>query len=64
MSNVQMQNEIKYQLSKVMLSKKLITAKEYAQIDVLNRKRTNISKNDRCVSEKQASFAWTERKIR
>lgn len=42
MSNDQLQNEIKYQLSKVMLlkmlSKNLITEEEYAQIDARNRK--------------------------
>lgn len=42
MSNDQLQNEIKYQLSKVMLlkmlSKNLITEEEYTQIDARNRK--------------------------
>ena len=42
MSNDQLQNEIKYQLSKVMLlkmlSKNLITEEEYTQIDAWNRK--------------------------
>lgn len=68
MSKDQMQNEIRYQLSKELLARmlfrNLITEEEYNQINSLNLKtfqpaETKLyEKNSRCVTEKQVSFAW------
>ncbi len=67
MSNNQMQNEIRYQLSKELLARmlfrNLITEEEYYRIDCLNLQTfqpTEVKlyeKNSRCVTEKQVSFA-------
>ena len=67
MSKDQMQNEIRYQLSKElltrMLSRNLITEEEYNQMNSLNLKIFQpaeaklYEKNRRCVTEKQVSFA-------
>lgn len=67
MSKDQMQNEIRYQLSKELLTRmlfrNLITEEEYNQIKSLNLKTfqpTEVKlyeKNSRCVTEKQVSFA-------
>ena len=67
MSKDQMQNEMKYQLSKELLAKmlfrNLITEEEYYRIDCLNLQTfqpTEVKlyeKNSRCVTEKQVSFA-------
>ena len=67
MSKDQMQNEMKYQLSKEllirMLFRNLITEEEYYRIDCLNLQTFQpteaklYEKNSRCVTEKQVSFA-------
>nr|WP_298000317.1 SHOCT domain-containing protein [uncultured Anaerotignum sp.] len=67
MSKDQMQNEIRYQLSKEllmrMLFRNLITEEEYNQMNNLNlqtfqpTKAKLYEKNSRCVTEKQVSFA-------
>ncbi len=67
MSKDQMQNEMKYQLSKELLAKmlfrNLITEEEYHRIDCLNLQTFHPSeaklyeKNSRCVTEKQVFFA-------
>lgn len=67
MSKDQMQNEIRYQLSKELLTRmlfrNLITEEEYNQIKSLNLKTFQpaeaklYEKNIRCVTEKQVSFA-------
>lgn len=67
MSKDQMQNEMKYQLSKELLAKmlfrNLITEEEYHRIDCLNLQTFQPSeaklyeKNSRCVTEKQVFFA-------
>ena len=67
MSKDQMQNEMKYQLSKELLTKmlfrNLITEEEYYRIDCLNLQTfqpTEVKlyeKNSRCVTEKQVSCA-------
>jgi hypothetical protein len=67
MSNNQMQNEIRYQLSKELLARmlfrKFITEEECNQIDSLNLETFQpaesklYGKNSRCVTEKQVSFA-------
>ena len=67
MSKDQMQNEIRYQLSKELLTRmlfrNLITEEEYNQIKSLNLKTSQpaeaklYEKNSRCVTEKQVSFA-------
>ena len=67
MSNDQMQNEIRYQLSKELLTRmlfrNLITEEEYHRIDCLNLQTFQPSeaklyeKNSRCVTEKQVFFA-------
>ena len=67
MSKDQMQNEMKYQLSKELLTKmffrNLITEEEYYRIDCLNLQTFQpteaklYEKNSRCVTEKQVSFA-------
>ena len=67
MSKDQMQNEIRYQLSKEllmrMLFRNLITEEEYNQMNSLNlqtfqpAKANLYEKNSRCVTEKQVSFA-------
>lgn len=67
MSKDQMQNEIRYQLSKELLTRmlfrKFITEEEYNQIDSLNletfqpAKAKLYEKNSRCVTQKQVSFA-------
>ena len=67
MSNNQMQNEIRYQLSKELLMKmlfrNLITEEEYNQMNSLNLQTFQpagaklYEKNSRCVTEKQVSFA-------
>ena len=67
MSKDQMQNEMKYQLSKELLAKMLfrtlITEEEYHGIDCLNLQTFHPSeaklyeKNSRCVTEKQVFFA-------
>ena len=67
MSKDQMQNEIRYQLSKEllmrMLFRNLITEEEYNQMNNLNlqtfqpAKAKLYEKNSRCVTEKQVSFA-------
>ena len=67
MSKDQMQDEIRYQLSKEllmrMLFRNLITEEEYNQINSLNLKTFQLAKaklyekNSRCVTEKQVSFA-------
>lgn len=67
MSKDQMQNEIRYQLSKELLTRmlfrNLITEEEYNQIKSLNLKTFQSAeaklyeKNSRCVTEKQVSFA-------
>ena len=67
MSNNQMQNEIRYQLSKELLARmlfrNLITEEEYNQMNSLNLKTFQpakaklYEKNSRCVTEKQVSFA-------
>lgn len=63
----QMQNEIRYQLSKELLTRmlfrNLITEEEYNQMNSLNLKIFQpaeaklYEKNSRCVTEKQVSFA-------
>ena len=66
MSKDQMQNEMKYQLSKELLAKMLfrnLITEEYHQIDSLNLQTFQpaeaklYEKNSRCVTEKQVSFA-------
>ena len=67
MSKDQMQNEIRYQLSKELLIRmvfrNLITEEEYYRIDCLNLQTFQpteaklYEKNSRCVTEKQVSFA-------
>ena len=67
MSKDQMQNEMKYQLSKELLTKmlfrNLITEEEYNQINSLHLQTFQpteaklYEKNSRCVTEKQVSFA-------
>ena len=67
MSKDQMQNEIRYQLSKEllmrMLFRNLITEEEYNQMNSLNLQTFQpagaklYEKNSRCVTEKQVSFA-------
>lgn len=67
MPNNQMQNEIRYQLSKELLTRmlfrNLITKEEFNQINSLNLKTFQpagaklYGKNSRCVTEKQVSFA-------
>lgn len=67
MSKDQMQNEIRYQLSKEllkrMLFRNLITEEEFNQMNSLNLKTFQpteaklYEKNSRCVTEKQVSFA-------
>ena len=67
MSKDQMQNEIRYQLSKEllkrMLFRNLITEEEYNQMSSLNlqtfqpTKAKLYEKKSRCVTEKQVSFA-------
>ena len=67
MSKDQMQNEMKYQLSKELLTKmyfpNLITEEEYYRINCLNLQTFQpaeaklYEKNSRCVTEKQVSFA-------
>lgn len=67
MSKDQMQNEIRYQLSKELLTRmlfrNLISEKEYNQMNSLNlqtfqpAKAKLYEKNSRCVTEKQVSFA-------
>ena len=67
MSKDQMQNEIRYQLSKELLTRmlfrNLITDEEYNQIKSSNLKTLQpaeaklYEKNSRCVTEKQVSFA-------
>ena len=67
MSKDQMQNEIRYQLSKELLTRmlfrNLITEEEYNQIKSLNLETFQpaaaklYEKNSRCVTEKQVSFA-------
>lgn len=67
MSNNQMQNEIRYQLSNEllmrMLFRNLITEEEYNQMNSLNLQTFQpagaklYEKNSRCVTEKQVSFA-------
>ena len=58
MSKDQMQNEIRYQLSK-----ELLTEEEYNQMNSLNLQTFQpaeaklYEKNSRCVTEKQVSFA-------
>ena len=63
----QMQNEIRYQLSKELLTRmlfrNLITEEEYNQMNSLNLQTSQpaevklYEKNSRCVTEKQVSFA-------
>ena len=63
----QMQNEIRYQLSKELLTRmlfrNLISEEEYNQMNSLNlqtfqpAKAKLYEKNSRCVTEKQVSFA-------
>ena len=67
MTNNQAQNEIRYQLSKELLTRmlfrNLITEEEYNQINGLNlhtfqpAEAKLYEKNSRCVTEKQVSFA-------
>ena len=67
MSKDQMQNEIRYQLSKELLTRmlfrNLITQEEFNQINSFNLQTfqpTEVKlyeKNSRCVTEKQVSFA-------
>ena len=67
MSKDQMQNEIRYQLSKELLTRmlfrNLITEEEYNQMNSLNLQTFQpagaklYEKNSRCVTEKQVSFA-------
>lgn len=66
MSKDQMQNEMRYQLSKELLTKMLfrnLITEEYHQIDSLNLQTFQpaeaklYEKNSRCVTEKQVSFA-------
>lgn len=67
MSKDQMQNEMKYQLSKELLTKmfflNLITEEEYYRINCLNLQTFQpaeaklYEKNSRCVTEKQVFFA-------
>ena len=67
MSKNQMQNEIRYQLSKELLTRmlfrNLISEEEYNQMNSLNlqtfqpAKAKLYEKNSRCVTEKQVSFA-------
>ena len=67
MSKDQMQNEIRYQLSKELLTRmlfrNLITEEEYHQMNSLNLQTFQpaeaklYEKNSRCVTEKQVSFA-------
>ena len=67
MSKDQMQNEIRYQLSKQLLTRmlfrNLISEEEYNQMNSLNlqtfqpAKAKLYEKNSRCVTEKQVSFA-------
>ena len=67
MSKDQMQNEIRYQLSKELLTRmlfrNLITEEEYNKMNSLNlqtfqpAKAKLYEKNSRCVTEKQVSFA-------
>ena len=67
MSNNQMQNEIRYQLSKQLLTRmlfrNLITEEEFNQMNSLNLKTFQPAKaklyeeSSRCVTEKQVSFA-------
>ena len=67
MSKDQMQNEIRYQLSKEllmrMLFRNLITEEEFNQMNSLNLKTFQPAKaklyeeSSRCVTEKQVSFA-------
>ena len=67
MSKDQMQNEIRYQLSKELLTRmlfrNLITEEEYNQMNSLNLQTFQPAeaklheKNSRCVTEKQVSFA-------
>lgn len=67
MSNNQMQNEIRYQLSKELLARmlfrNLITEEEYNQMNSLNLQTFQpagaklYEKNSRCVTEKQVFFA-------
>ena len=67
MSKDQMQDEIRYQLSKELLTRmlfrNLITQEEFNQINSLNLQTFQPAgaklheKNSRCVTEKQVSFA-------
>ena len=67
MSKDQMQNEIRYQLSKELLTRmlfrNLITEEEYNRMNSLNQQTflqaeaKLYEKNSRCVTEKQVSFA-------
>lgn len=67
MSKDQMQNEIRYRLSKELLTRmlfrNLISEEEYNQMNSLNlqtfqpAKAKLYEKNSRCVTEKQVSFA-------
>ena len=67
MSKDQMQNEIRYQLSKELLTRmlfrNLITEEEYNRMNSLNLQPSQpaeaklYEKNSRCVTEKQVSFA-------
>ena len=67
MSKDQIQSEIRYQLSKELLTRmlfrNLITEEEYYRIDCLNLQTFQpteaklYEKNSRCVTEKQVSFA-------
>ena len=67
MSKDQMQNEMKYQLSKELLTKmffrNLITEEEYYRINCLNLQTFQpaeaklYEKNSRCGTEKRVSFA-------
>ena len=66
-SKDQIQSEIRYQLSKELLTRmlfrNLITEEEYYRIDCLNLQTFQptgaklYEKNSRCVTEKQVSFA-------
>ena len=67
MSKDQIQSEIRYQLSKELLTRmlfrNLITEEEYYRIDCFNLQTFQpveaklYEKNSRCVTEKQVSFA-------
>lgn len=66
MSKDQMQNEIRYQLSKELLTRMLfrnLITEEYNQMNSLNLQTFQpaeaelYEKNSRCVTEKQVSFA-------